>query len=232
VNRRGAGRARQRTPWLCLFLAAAGPACAAGGAHVIDDDAVETPGTCHLETWVTHYAPGRGLANAAPACTPSALPRLEIGAAVQTLWDSHNDTTLGPAVKLNLRPVTRGLGLALSGAAAWSLRSGRLETASAIVPLTVPVGQRLHLNFNSGWTYAHGAAHRHAVFFGAQAEFQLTRSFGLMTEAFGRDHGHPGAQAGLRWTPGGGKLDLDLMAGRRVDGVSRNAVTLGVTVRR
>lgn len=63
---------------LLLALLAAGPAFAAGGEHVIDDAAVETPGTCHLESWVT-LSSGGGLVNSAPACTRKAWPNLELG---------------------------------------------------------------------------------------------------------------------------------------------------------
>jgi hypothetical protein len=40
-----------------------------------------------------------------------------------------------------------------------------------------------------------------------------------------------GGQAGLRWTPRGGSVDVDLLAGRYLDGATRNAITFGVTLR-
>ncbi len=48
-----------------LWVAAAilaGPALAAGGAHIVDNSEVETPGTCHLELWVSRFVPGDGYA--------------------------------------------------------------------------------------------------------------------------------------------------------------------------
>jgi hypothetical protein len=36
---------------------------------------------------------------------------------------------------------------------------------------------------------------------------------------------------GLRWNPGGGATDFDLLAGRYIDGASKTAITLGVTFR-
>jgi hypothetical protein len=67
----------------------------AGGAHLIDDPGVETPGTCHLETWITGYGGGRGLVNLSPGCTREALPRLELGGAVQVLRDHPDDAIAG-----------------------------------------------------------------------------------------------------------------------------------------
>lgn len=216
----------------CLAGAVASSAWAAGGAHAVDDAAVEPPGVCHLEAWTTGYGAGRGLATASPGCTLRASPRLELGAGIQHLRDHPDDTLAGPSMKLSLRPVETGLGVGLAGTGAWSFRRDRVESASLIVPLTVPLGRRLRFNLNGGWVYARAARHRHEAFVGAQAEAQLAPDVGLMVEAFGRNHGRPGVQAGLRWTPRQGPLDLDLLVGRRTDGVSRTAVTLGLSLRR
>ena len=215
-----------------LLLVFAPQAHAAGGAHVVDDANVETPGVCHLESWVTAYDGERGLANLSPACTRKAWPRLEIGGAAQHLWDGGDDTTIGPTLKLNLRPTESGLGLGLIGAGAWSVHSGRLETASLIVPASRAVTDRVRVNLNAGWVYDRASAHPHTIFYGGQIEADVARDLMLMVEAFGRDHGPPGGQIGLRWNPGGGRVDLDLLAGRRIDGASPKAITLGLTVRR
>ena len=60
----------------------------------------------------------------------------------------------------------------------------------------------------------------------------VARDVTLMAEAFRRDGGEAGAQVGVRWNPGGGRFDLDLVAGRRIDGESPRAITLGLTLRR
>lgn len=208
------------------------PAFASGGEHVVDDATVETPGTCHLESWITVHDRERGLLNLSPACTRRAWPRLEIGGAFQHTWDGRTHNTFGPALKLNLRPVETGFGVALITSGTFDLSSGKLETASVIVPLTIPVNDRVRFNLNGGWTYARTSAQPHAAFYGAQVEVQVARDFSLMGEVFGRDHGSAGAQAGLRWTPRNGRLDVDVVVGRRVDGVSPRSVTLGLTLRR
>lgn len=207
------------------------PAHASGNEHVVDDAAVETPGRCHLETWLSSGGPRQGLVNLAPACTRAAWPDLELGGAIQHGWaDGHDDTLIGPAAKWVFQREETGLGLGLIGAAAWSPGTGRLETASLIVPATFNPTDRLRINLNAGWTYSR-LGHGDAAFWGVQAEVRLSETVGLMVERFGHDRGLPGGQAGLRWTPAGGDLDLDLIAGRYVDGVTPTTVTLGLTRR-
>jgi hypothetical protein len=216
-----------------LALACASPAFASGNEHVIDDAAVETPGVCHLESWATRFAPRHGLINLSPACTRKAWPNLEIGGALQHAWDNGaSDTTIGPALKYTLRSEDTGLGLGVIGAGAWNVKSGHLETASLIAPVTLKLNDRVRVNLNAGWSYGRASARRNAAFYGAQAEVGVARDVTLMIEAFQRDGGKAGGQLGLRWNPGGGRMDFDLIAGRRVDGETPRAITLGLTLRR
>jgi len=206
---------------------------ASGNEHVVDDAAVETPGVCHWEAWATRLSRARGLINLSPACTRKARPRLEMGGGLQRAWsDGAAETTIGPTLKVNILPETRGVGLGLAGAAGYGVRAGHLETASLIAPVTVPVGETLRVNLNAGWSYVRLGARRHAAFVGAQAEWTLTRDLTLMGETFKREGGRAGGQLGVRWTPGGGRFDLDLVAGRRIDGASPRAISVGLTVRR
>ena len=210
------------------------PAQAAGGAHVVDDAGVETPGLCHLETWISRSGPKSGLFNASPACTFEALPRLEVGATVQRTWarGAHtSDTLMGPTLKLNLWPVESGFGIGLAGTSAWSARAGHWETASLIVPVSITPHERLRVNLNAGWLYTRSGARRNEAFVGAQVEATIVSDVTLMGEIFGRDRGQPGAQVGVRWTPGGGWLDVDLLSGWRTDGVTPWSLTFGVTLR-
>jgi len=52
-----------------------------------------------------------------------------------------------------------------------------------------------------------------------------------MVEAFGRAPGTAGAQMGLRYTPRGGPIDFDLLAGGFFDSDNPRFFTFGVTVR-
>ncbi len=211
----------------------AGVAQASGNEHVIDDAAVEAPGVCHLEGWTTRFGPHHRLVNLSRACTRKAWPNLEIGGSVQQAWaEGSLDATLGPALKYVLRSEDTGLGLGVIGGGAWSLRRGQLETASLIAPVTFHLNDRFRINLNAGWSYSRASVDRHAAFYGAQAEMAMARDLSLMVEAFGRDGGKTGGQIGVRWNPGGGRFDLDLIAGRRVDGEAPRAITLGLTVRR
>lgn len=206
---------------------------AAGGAHVVDDAAVETPGTCHVESWMTRHGDGGGRMVVAPACTREAWPALEIGAVIQHDRDGATATAIGPAFKFNLRSAERGVGVALATSASISLDHGTLDGMGVTIPVSFTAGRRLAFNLNAGWTHARGAGRHHdTLFLGAQAELQLAPDVGVMVEAYGHDHGTVGGQMGVRWTPRGGSVDVDLIAGRLVDGVGRNAVTLGVTIRR
>lgn len=215
-----------------LALLAAGPAYASGGEHVVDDAAVETPGTCHLESWMTLSSGDSGLVNSAPACTRKAWPNLELGGFVAHGWTHESDDMLiGLSPKLMLRSEDRGIGVGIAASVGYGVDRGRFETASVIVPVTIPAGGKLRFNLNAGWLWAR-VSHRHDAFVGAQAEIALRTNLNLMVETFTRDKGKVGGQTGLRWTIAGGAVDLDLIGGRFVDGSTRSAITFGVTIRR
>lgn len=215
-----------------LALLAATPAFASGGADVVDDAAVETPGTCHLESWVTLNSEKGGLVNSAPACTRKAWSNLEIGGFIAHGWTRNSDDTLiGLSPKLVLRSEDRGVGIGIATSIGYGIDRRRFETASVIVPVTIPAGRIVRFNLNAGWQWTR-ADHRHDLFVGAQAEVAATRNLNLMVETFTRDHGNVGSQARLRWTVADGGVDLDLIGGRYVDGVTPSAVTIGVTIRR
>ena len=217
---------------LLLTLLASEPAYASGGEHVVDDAAVETPGTCHLENWVTLSSGDSGLADSAPACTRKAWPNLELGGFVAHGWTRNSDDTLiGLSPKLMLRSENRGIGIGIATSVGYGIDRGRFETASVIVPVTIPAGEKLRFNLNAGWLWTR-ASNRHDLFMGAQAEIALRKNLNLMVETFTRDKGKVGGQTGLRWTVAGGAIDLDLIGGRFVDGSTRSAITFGVTIRR
>ncbi|MEP6786444.1 MAG: hypothetical protein ABI898_11995 [Sphingomonadales bacterium] len=208
------------------------PVLASGGAHVIDDAAVETPGTCHVETWVTLTSDDATLVNVGPACTRLSWPNVEFGGFIaHSRTPGSDDTLVGLTPKFVFRSEDKGVGIGLATSVGYSVTHGRFETASVVMPLTIPAGRRVRVNLNIGWQWSR-ATDSHDLFVGGQAEVALTGKLTLMVESFTRDQGNPGGQAGLRWTPDKGNVDLDLIGGRYVDGVTRNAITFGVTVRR
>lgn len=216
---------------LLPMLPPAGPALAAGGAHFIDDAAVETPGSCHLESWVTHSRSGEGFVNSAPACTRLTWPNLELGGFVAHNWTNGADeTVIGLSPKLVLRSEERGVGIGIATSVGYGIDRKRIEAASLAVPVTIPAGEKLRFNLNAGWLWARAGRH-HDVFVGAQAEVAVGTRLNLMVETFTRNRGKMGGQAGLRWTVAGGAVDLDLIGGRFVDGTTPMSVTFGVTIR-
>ena len=227
IRRLGAAAAAGMATSLML---AAMPARASGVEHVIDDSAVETPGTCHVESWVTIVSGGAGIATVAPACTRLQWPNLELGGFASTAWDGNaRETQIGVTPKWNLRDEKHGLGVALSGSAGMDIARGRLASASLVVPVTIPAG-RLRFNLNMGWQWTRAGGH--TAIAGTQAEFQATATLTLMAETFVRDHGRAGGQTGLRWNPRRGRIDVDLVCGRYLDGVSPRAISLGLTFHR
>lgn len=220
---------------LLLWIAAAvlaGPTLAAGGAHVVDDSEVETPGTCHVELWVSEFVPGDGYGNFAPACTALAIPWLEIGAAYAHYWDQViGGPLIGPQMKINFQPASTGVGIGLGLNAGVNARTGYLGLAGLTALVTVPVTEKFRINVNAGWSYLQ-SNQPNALFWGAQVELDVGWDLSLMMEAFGRQPGVVGNQIGLRFTPSAHpRFDFDLLAGTVYDAPNTKFFTLGVTIR-
>lgn len=217
---------------LAALFAPVSGARAAGGAHIVDDSEVETPGTCHLETWVTRFVPGDGYINFGPACTSERMPRIEMGATYQHYWDQvTNEPLLGPTFKFNFFPESTGVGLALGLNAGMSLTTGTVGIASLIMLMSIPLDERVKINVNGGWNYLSNVPHQNAAFYGIQVESKVAWDLSLMLEFFGREPGITGAQIGLRYTPNDSWFDFDFLAGNIFDGTSAKFFTVGVTVR-
>jgi len=207
-------------------------ALAAGGPHLVDDSEVEAAGVCLLESWLTRASGDRSQFNAGLGCTPKALPSLELAVFVVHAGSPGPDETLvGLAPKVALRSPERGLGLAMAASLDYGLESDRFENLSLTGIATIPAGERLRLNFNAGLGWSRGGPDGE-MFVGTQADLAVGPGISLMTEAFLPEHGKAGAQAGLRWIGGGGSVELDLAAGRYVDGATPTSVSIGVAVRR
>ncbi len=217
---------------LVLVLVLGADAWAAGGAHIVDDSEVETPGTCHLETWVTRFVPGDGYLNFGPACTSERMPRIEMGVTYQHYWDETVDAPLfGPTFKFNFFPESTGVGLALGLNTGMNLKAGTVGIASLVMLMSVPLNDRVTINVNGGWNYLAGDDNQNAAFYGIQVESKVAWDLSLMLEFFGRQPGITGAQIGLRYTPNDGWVDFDILAGNSFDATSPKFFTVGVTVR-
>lgn len=217
---------------ILLLLLPATSAWAAGGAHIVDDSEVETPGTCHLETWVTRFVPGDGYINFGPACTSTLMPRIEMGATYQHYWDQVvNAPLFGPTFKFNFFPEKTGVGLGLGLNAGMNPNTGTVGIASLIMLMSIPLDDRVKINVNGGWNYLNGVTYQNSAFYGIQIESKVAWDVSLMLEFFGREPGIAGAQFGLRYTPNDSWFDFDLLAGNTFDQAGSKFFTLGVTVR-
>jgi hypothetical protein len=227
---------------LAAFVLASA-ALAAGGANVVEDSEVLEPGLCQVDLWVTRFDPGAGYANATPACTLESLPRLQWGAQFQYYWFNEpqvSDQLLGPTLKVNLVPEDKGVGVGVFFSSGVNLRTGDLELATLLVPVTIPVNDHLRLNLNAGWQYLRIANTPDDFFWGAQAEAKVGDETTLMLETFGRARGATAAQMGVRWRPNDGPINFDflvggsfdkVLAGEFLDKVSSLFFTIGVTLR-
>lgn len=215
---------------LLVALAPTPAAHAAGGAHVIDDAAVETPGQCHLDSWYSRVDADAGLVQLNPGCTFAALPNIEFDLALGHSWDDDGDqTNVAVGGKLLLRPETTGFGIGISGNIGFGTDQGAFETSAVTLLFTLPASERLRLNANLGWIWSNLDG-TDAWFAGAQAEIALTETLGLMVEGFDRRGGTAGWQAGLRWSLPGDRVRIDLLGGHFLDGETPAAVTLGITI--
>jgi hypothetical protein len=236
MSLRGVGNVRVWSVLLSVVAACwAYDAWSAGGAQIVDDSEVVEPGTCQVEMWVTRFDPGDGYANITPACTMERLPRFEIGATFQHYWaEELNAPLLGPSLKLNLVPQDTGIGIGLIFNAGVNVRTGDLGLVSALVPISVPLDDKVRFNFNVGWNYLADAEYRDALFLGAQVEAKVGGEVMLMLETFSRLpgwNGSFGAQMGLRYRPNDGPIDFDALVGGFFNADSARFFTLGVTVR-
>lgn len=155
---------------------------------------------------------------------------VEFGAAIQHGWqDGHGQTLIGPALKLGLRSPSRGVGLGLGLSAVFDASSGRAESAAVLVPATIDLTPHVRANVNLGYQWAR-TGNRHALFVGAQVEARVREGVSIIAEGFVRDHGAPGFQTGLRWTPRPW-IDVDLLGGDRIDVSAGTAITIGLTIR-
>ena len=139
-----------------LLIALLSKAHAAGGAYVVDDGAINAPGTCNVDAWFSANRHDGSSHNEtlSPACNFSALPSVQWGAALSR---TAGETQISPQLKAQV--VSReelGLEMAVAAGAHFALdRRHAFDGADLNVPLTWQPLQALRLNLNAGWTHAY-----------------------------------------------------------------------------
>ncbi|MBV9841440.1 MAG: hypothetical protein JOY99_07925 [Sphingomonadaceae bacterium] len=209
-----------------LWPATAG---AAGGADVVDDPFVETPGVCHIESWYVAPLDGGSLAHLGIGCTPKAIHRLELDAAVERVTGGGTTELFEPGFKYTLLVIGK-LSLGTEFTAALD-RRGRFGGASLFVPLSYALGKYTIVNLDIG--AQRGAAAdggRDALYWGGQIAQAFAPHFAAIGEVFGDNRHTPGVQGGLRWSPGPERFDFDLRASHGPDHAG-TALTFGLTWR-
>jgi hypothetical protein len=226
---------RDRTAWVLVLAPLVAwplPAWAAGGADIVDDAFVETPGVCHVESWRVEANKSASLTHLDLGCTPPAFRHLELGGAIER-GDNGGPSgwNFSPTVKYTLfaRPSAVALGISTSIVVN---RKGRMTATAINVPLSISRGKYTVINLNAGWhvTRNAGVPVRNRASWGAQISQAVAPHVMLIGEAFGMVGDRPGGQGGVRWSPGRQKVDLDLR-GSCGPGSGGKAITLGITVR-
>ncbi|MDT4843720.1 hypothetical protein FQZ97_776550 [compost metagenome] len=232
---------RWRLAFLAMVLGAVllgllSEAWAAGGAYRVDDGEINPAGECNLDAWHQwdrHHA-NRYQSVLAPACTFSALPSLQLGAALVREGEAgERHSRMSPELKTPLL-VRDDLGLALAlalSADVYTDRRHAFEGAGFNLPLTYQPFDSLRLNAGLGLSHAYAEGERrHHWNWGAGLEYAVGESLTLIAERFGESAGDSGWQAGPRLHLGE-RLDLDLLVGGQLHGERGRWLVSGTTLR-
>lgn len=214
---------------LALSLSAMPASLANGGPYAVDDAGIATPGKFKLESWSSFANNGDRVWLASPGFTLEALPFVEFELTVESRrTDGEWATTFAPAAKIALRDIDEhGYGLALSVGSGHAGVIRNADTLYAVVPLSLPVHERLNLHFNAG--VERDLTENETVgVWGMAAQVMAHERLELIGEVFGADHDRPGWQAGLRPLLFDGRVTLDIVYGRNLDGERADWLTVGL----
>ncbi|MGV8561836.1 hypothetical protein [Pseudomonas aeruginosa] len=219
-----------------LLLALLSEARAAGGAYRVDDGEIDPVGECNLDAWhqrERHHG-NRYQSVLSPACTFSALPSVQLGAALVREGDAGDrHSRLSPELKTPLL-ARDDLGLALALALSADLyldRRHAFEGADFNLPLSYQPFEALRLNAGVGLGHAYAEGERrHRWNWGMGMEYRVGQPLTLIAERFGESAGDSGWQAGPRLHLGE-RLDLDLLVGGHLRGERERWLVSGATLR-
>jgi hypothetical protein len=215
-----------------VLLAGATPVYAAGGPDIVDDAFAETPKVCHLESWLIAPINGDALTHIGAGCTFGAVPRLELDVAIEHQQGNADGAwSFQPTAKYTLlvRPGVFAIGLSGAG---FIDRHGHADGFAVDVPVSFVRGRFTTINVDVGCvaTLDRHAPTQYQMSWGVQVIQAIAPHFSLMGEVFGIEAQKPGEQAGIRWSPGPQKVDIDLRASHGGT-FAGTALTLGITLR-
>lgn len=212
--------------WLLLAAVAAnGTAHASGGPYVVDDADVVAPGSCQVETW--HARRGRDAEQTAvaPGCHFAGAEWSLFG--LDARQDGERRRSVAVQGKWLLRAIEPGgLGVALVAGGGAESRAGRLSEVFAYLPLSIEPTDSLRVHLNLGGLLDRDARQWTATW-GLGFDWALASRLHVLGERFGDGTGDSGWQLGLRPVLIEGRLHLDLVHGRNVDGIRGRWWTLG-----
>ena len=198
---------RKKTPLVAVLATLGLAPCAshAGASLLVDDAGTTADGHCQLESWLRARS-GTLEATAMPACAWSGL-EYSLGAGRAS--DEAQGTTLYAGLKRTLVDMderTPGLAVALNG----DWQHG-LDTASAYLAASLPLGRRLTLQADLGaCRLRRGGGHPLA---GAGLEYLAGRRWSWLAEVYTGGTAYRAVQGGVRARLPGA-LSVDMLAGR------------------
>jgi hypothetical protein len=208
-------------------------ACAqaqAGRPMVVDDAVLTSPGHCQVESWIQHTATQLERW-AVPACNVGGQWELAAGI-------GHIDPDGAAAYRYGVvqaktvfHPLqTNGWGIGLTIAHQFRQGEGLAGDLSAIVPLSVSLwDDQVLLHMNGGWIHTRSGDDK--GFAAAGVEWALLPTLSLTLEAYGTQHSHAFAQAGMSYTVIPDRLALDAGVGHSIGRAGgEHYVTAGLTL--
>lgn len=205
---------------------------AAGGPYAIDDAGVLDAGTCQVDAFASFGDESRQTYVVAPACVFEFAPWLEAGVAVERARDGGAwGTAIEPGIKAVLAEIEEaGVSVGFSSGLVYDRTARSVAGYSLVGLLSLELSEPVTVNLNAGYERDRAAGSDHLVW-GAGTVFQASEHLAFIAEAFGRDEGKTGFQAGFRPTIFNGHVDLDFVYGRNITGETGNWFSAGTSVR-
>jgi hypothetical protein len=205
----------------------------AAGPYVVDDADIVEPNKIQIESWYNHSSTNEntGTIDAAYQLLPHAEFTLLNAYDVQS---GGNSDLISPQVKYKWRDGDDGKEVASSAVFGfnYSATHNGFSNMFAYIPSTLTLNDIVDINADLGWQYDNDTS-RHSLTWGIGTELHASESFSFVGEVFnqqmfGQHETRPGLQCGPRYNMLE-NLQLDLVYGHDITGVTANWITAGFT---